>query len=420
MIIRRRHTANFTTIGNALFDDERLAADELGILAFLRSKPADWEVRRPALMKRFRIGRDAMRRIVSNWMRAGWCDAKKERRPDGTFIIVYEIRDDRGPELSDEEIRRALSPGSGEAATEDQAERPPEICADASQVGELCSQPDTSQPVLAHPSTADPYLVDSNILNTESPRKDSNQIEREYARAKEKHVATLPEFKRRYPTTASDDQTRIDSAWFKLSPEDGLAALAGIAPFLERLKRDGRKHPPSAWKYLEEKRWTLLEVEKLSNVTELPKIAADSPEGRAWLLLHRIAGAGEPAISNGQIALRKPMPPRAAAFVNAPAETEWCFIAETETNKLGAWRSFLGTELGMPTGPLIRDRSWRPMRPDELKAQEGLPEAERRRAVMISQRGFLAPWQWPPRKDGTLSTTAPDIGCSEEELADFK
>ena len=122
MIIRRRHTANFTTIGNALFDDERLAADELGILAFLRSKPADWEVRRPALMKRFRIGRDAMRRIVSSWMRSGWCDAKKERRPDGTFIIVYEIRDDRGPELSDEDIRRALSPESGEVAAEDRSE----------------------------------------------------------------------------------------------------------------------------------------------------------------------------------------------------------------------------------------------------------------------------------------------------------
>jgi hypothetical protein len=28
MIIRRRHTANFTTIGNALFDDERLPGFE--------------------------------------------------------------------------------------------------------------------------------------------------------------------------------------------------------------------------------------------------------------------------------------------------------------------------------------------------------------------------------------------------------
>ena len=35
MIIRRRHTANFTTIGNVLFEDERLAADEVGILAYL-------------------------------------------------------------------------------------------------------------------------------------------------------------------------------------------------------------------------------------------------------------------------------------------------------------------------------------------------------------------------------------------------
>ena len=49
MIIRRRHTAHFTTIGNALFEDERLAADEVGVLAFLLSKPHDWQVRRPGV-----------------------------------------------------------------------------------------------------------------------------------------------------------------------------------------------------------------------------------------------------------------------------------------------------------------------------------------------------------------------------------
>ena len=31
MIIRRRHTANYTTIGNVLFEDERLSADEVGL-----------------------------------------------------------------------------------------------------------------------------------------------------------------------------------------------------------------------------------------------------------------------------------------------------------------------------------------------------------------------------------------------------
>jgi hypothetical protein len=42
-IIRRKHTKNFTTIGNALFGDERLYPDALGILAFLRLRKDDWK-----------------------------------------------------------------------------------------------------------------------------------------------------------------------------------------------------------------------------------------------------------------------------------------------------------------------------------------------------------------------------------------
>lgn len=116
MIIRRKHTANYTTIGNVLFEDERLAADEVGILAFLLSRPHDWEVRRPALMRRWKIGRDGMKRIITNWMSTGWCQAEKTRLANGTFHIIYEIRDQPGPELSEDEIRRALSLVSSESA----------------------------------------------------------------------------------------------------------------------------------------------------------------------------------------------------------------------------------------------------------------------------------------------------------------
>src|ERR1700761_6999670 len=79
LIIRRRHTANFTTIGNALFEDGRLAADEVGILAFLLSRPDHWEVRRPALMRRWRVGPDTIKRVMRNLIRFGWCRAEKTR-----------------------------------------------------------------------------------------------------------------------------------------------------------------------------------------------------------------------------------------------------------------------------------------------------------------------------------------------------
>jgi hypothetical protein len=392
MIIRRRHTANFTTIGNALFDDERLAADELGILAFLRSKPPDWEVRRPALMKRFRIGRDAMRRIVSNWMRAGWCDAKKERRPDGTFIIVYEIRDDRGPELSDEEIRRALSPESGEAADEDRAERAPEICAEASQSGKLCSQPDTSQPVLAHPSTARPYVVDSNILNTELPRTESNQIEREASRAKGKHAVSLVTFKQRYPTAASDDQNRLDAAWFRLSLEEGDAAIAGIPAFLEKLKRDGRKHIPASFTYLDQKRWTLLETDKTVGAKPVVSIfAADTDEARAITAIHAVARVTPFRLQTGEISYLREVTEQLKAMAKAPPRSAWPFIEDR--NQIGAWRAFVSECVKRSIPTFVEERN--------------------------GSHGIFAPWPWPPRKDGTLSVIAPDLGCSEDDLQEL-
>jgi hypothetical protein len=115
MIIRRRRTANFTVIGNELFDDERLEADEVGILAYLRSRPDKWEVRRPALMRRWRVGRDGLKRIIHNLLRTGWMLAIRVRHPKGTWSVVYVVQDQPGPELSEEAIRQALSLVSSEA-----------------------------------------------------------------------------------------------------------------------------------------------------------------------------------------------------------------------------------------------------------------------------------------------------------------
>src|ERR1700680_3361665 len=118
MIIRRRHTANFTTIGNHLFEDERLAADEVGVLAYLLSRPHDWEIRRPALLKRWSFGRESLRRIIRNLVRYGYCRAERKRREDGTTFMIYEIRDEPGPELTEDEAKRALALESS-AATRD-------------------------------------------------------------------------------------------------------------------------------------------------------------------------------------------------------------------------------------------------------------------------------------------------------------
>lgn len=65
-------------------------------------------------------------------------------------------------------------------------------------------------------------------------------------------------FLRLWPTAAGDDQQRTWCAWSSLGEADREAALAGVKPFLAHLKAIGRRHVPAGWRYLGERRWTLI------------------------------------------------------------------------------------------------------------------------------------------------------------------
>lgn len=362
-VFRRQHNSNFTTISNRLFDDTRLAADEVGILAFLISRPKDWEVRRPALMRRWGIGIVAMKRIVNSWMRTGWCQAAKVRLPNGQFYIEYRIFDLPGREMTDDEIREALSLVSSEVSADD---APPISAEDGS---DSAVEPPPCDPLLVDQTVATDGWPIRDIPNTELPKTDSNQkFEREGARAREKHALNLVEFKRRWPTNVSDDQARVDGAWFDLSSEEGEAALAGIAPFLEHLKRNHRKHPPAGFTYLGQKRWTLMEQAKPAS--EVPsQFPGNSPEGRAIAVAFAILGKTDffhkAVLRAGIVAWRVEITPQLLALADVGNRSEWKPLTHQQA---GAWNAFIGDRFGQP-----------------------------RRLVA----GSLAPKPWPPKKDGT-------------------
>jgi hypothetical protein len=400
MIIRRRHTANFTTISNTLFDDARLKADEVGILAYLLSRPHDWEVRRPALQRRWGIGREAMKRVIWNWIKTGWCWPIRSHAPNGTTFVIYDIRDIPGPEMTDEEVRAALSLGSSEAGADDDSM----IVSGPEDVSET-GIPPTGYPSLAHPSPVDPPLAYKDIPNKDLPRDESDQkTEREGARAREKHALHLADFKRRWPTIASDDQSRIDEAWYALTPEEGEASLAGIAPFIEKLKRDKRTTVPAGWKYLREKRWTLLDQAKVEGSSP-PAFVKGSIEARAIVILHDIGGVGEFfrhvwRTPDGGVSYRGPVDDRLRAVAQATQPSEWVTLNREQA---GAWERFL------------RERIFcnRPRRMAE---------------------GSRAPWTFPPSATGKLyplgeeppeeaaatATGPPETLMNEQDAEDFK
>jgi len=385
MIFRRQHTANFTTISNRLFDDTRLKADEVGILAYLLSRPHDWEVRRPALQRRWGIGREAMKRIMWNWIKTGWCLPVRSHAPNGTTFVIYDIRDMPGAEMTDDEVRNALSLVSSEAVADDsEVIHTPEGYG-VSETGD----PPTGYPSLADPHTADPYVANINILNTDSTKDESYQnSEREALRSREKHALHLAEFKRRWPTIATDDQSRVDSAWFALTETEGSEALASIPAFLADLKKHGRGKCCAGWKYLGEKRWTLLEQAQAAT-TNLQAYPRDSVEGKALLILHDIGAVGEffRQINRRNEAgyyYRGTMDDRLRALAQAPKPDAW---VQLNRQQAAAWETFL------------RERI----------------TANRQRKMSEHSR---APWPWPPSVDGKLYTSAtgpPETYMSEED-----
>lgn len=239
MIIRRKHTANFTTIGNSLFNDERLEADEVGILAYLLSRPHDWEVRRPALQRRWRVGRDSIKRVVHSLMRTGWLIAVRTRLSNGTFHIVYEVRDEPGPELSVQEIRDALSLVSSDAGSDDvtddddTAPSPPTENPSAS----------AGQPCQAHPSTADPSAPIRTLQNTDLQRKDSTKATRDYV-----------DLKNNWPAENILSDVAAQSAFLTLTDTAKNDACEGQNRYLEDCHANTRK-VCDLTTYLRERRW---------------------------------------------------------------------------------------------------------------------------------------------------------------------
>lgn len=139
--------------------------------------------------------------------------------------------------------------------------------------------------------------------------------------------------------------------------------------------------------------------ERAEAAARMQQVATDSVEGRAYRTLHRIAHLPPPFETGGKFLLREPLTPQVLALAHAPPESEWPLIAAADRNRCAAWTDLIAGALsGTPRPALVWDRN-----PGGVS-------------------GFLAPWEWPPRKDGSLATAPPvaAVGMLESEMSDFK
>lgn len=118
-------------------------------------------------------------------------------------------------------------------------------------------------------------LSPSELSPPNSPKRESEQ--------EKLTTANLAEFQAAWGTSAVDNVGRTMRAWGALTVEQREAAIAGIKAFKAELERSKRTHVIASWRYLEERRWELLAIDKGDWVDV-------KPLSRDWwaLLFHKI------------------------------------------------------------------------------------------------------------------------------------
>jgi hypothetical protein len=87
MIIRPACSREFVNLPNALLNDKRLSIETRGMLAYLLSKPRDWDVRPGPLSHDLSIGRTKLTRMFEEAMAAGYMarSSKQTHKENGDF-----------------------------------------------------------------------------------------------------------------------------------------------------------------------------------------------------------------------------------------------------------------------------------------------------------------------------------------------
>ena len=82
----RRGDAPYFLMARTTAQDDDLALDRLGLLAHLLSRPEDWEVRHTEIARRFKIGRQRVRDLMSDLEKLGYISREAQRDESGKIL----------------------------------------------------------------------------------------------------------------------------------------------------------------------------------------------------------------------------------------------------------------------------------------------------------------------------------------------
>ena len=258
MIIKRRRTKHFAVVPNEVLEDRRLSAEARGVLAYLLSRPNDWEVNLVQLRKEFDCGKERIERIMREVIEAGYATREMARSDDGAFAgYDYTITDD--------------------AVALPQAENPT-----------TDGDPQAGNPQAGNPSAGNP----PTHLEIDSTKDGLNQTKREGAREVEEKplpdAGRLIELRALSSTAAHDSVADTDAAWRNLSHAERLEAVKRYPEWVAT--KGARKAIAGLPTYLSERRWTYLSATKAT-----PPEADDGRVpafSRTWWWCFKVAADG--------------------------------------------------------------------------------------------------------------------------------
>ena len=83
-VLRQHHTRDFTVIPNDLLQDQRLSFRDIGLLAWMLSKPHDWKFTYEGMLaERVTDGKSAIQAGVKSLKKAGYLRIEKKRNKPG-------------------------------------------------------------------------------------------------------------------------------------------------------------------------------------------------------------------------------------------------------------------------------------------------------------------------------------------------
>jgi len=170
----------------------------------------------------------------------------------------------------------------------------------------------------------------------------------------------------------------------ELPPDKQRHCRAAIALFVKMQAQLGRKHPPNFHLWIRNRGFeefpTAANADPDAGSASPTSFDVGSAEGRAIRAVFAVART--PLFEHrGRVVYPLPVTAQVLAFAQAGNSAGWQWIEDR--NQIAAWQAFLSAHVHKPRPSLVMTRG----------------------SGDQARQGIYAPWPWPPRKDGSLSSS---------------